>query len=82
MKLNIRLHPGSSQEKIEKLTDLSYERRSTYPEVRSIGLWIKEKPIEGKANESLVKSLRKYFKGKEIKIISGLKSRNKIVEIK
>lgn len=70
MKLKIKLHPGSSQEKIEKIVEGEY------------GVWIKEKPIDGKANDFLVKLLRKYFKVKNLKIISGLKSRNKIVEIK
>ena len=41
---------------------------------------IKSIPQKGKANKEIVKELKKYFK-KEIKIISGLKSKEKIVEI-
>ena len=66
--LKIKLHPASSQEKIEKINEEEYE------------VWIGEKPIDGKANEELVKVLKKYFK-KQVKIVHGLKSREKIVEI-
>lgn len=69
MKISIKLHPNSSQEKIKEITkDKEYE------------VWIKEKPINGKANEELVRVLKKYFK-KQVEIISGFTSRKKIVEI-
>lgn len=69
LKIKIKLHPNSSQEKIIEIEkDKSYE------------VWIKEKPIDGKANEKLIKCLKKYFK-KEIKIVHGFTSRNKIIEI-
>ena len=41
---------------------------------------IKSIPEKGKANKEIVKELKKYFK-KEIKIVSGLKNKEKIVEI-
>jgi len=69
MKLRIKLHTNSSQEKIEKLSKTQYE------------IWIKEKPINNKANEYLIKLLKKYFK-KDVKIKSGFTSRNKVVEVK
>ena len=69
MKIHIKLHPSSSQEKIQEIEkDKEYE------------VWIKEKPIDGKANEELVKILKKYFK-KQVRVVHGLKSREKIVEI-
>lgn len=69
MRIYIKLHPNSSQEKIEEVEkDKEYE------------VWIKEKPIDGKANEELIKVLKKYFK-KDIKIVSGFKSRKKVIEI-
>jgi uncharacterized protein len=67
--VKIKLHPSSSQEKIAEVEkDKEYE------------VWIKEKPIDGKANKELVKILKKYFK-KDVSIIHGLKSRDKVVEI-
>ena len=68
MKIKVKLHSNSSQEKIEKKSKEKYE------------VWLKEKPIDNKANERLVKVLKKYF-GKEVRIKSGLTSRNKIVEV-
>jgi len=68
MKLKIKLHPNSSQEKIEKISEKEYE------------VWIKENPIDGKANIALLKFLKKHFKS-EVKICSGFTSKNKIVEI-
>ena len=70
MKISIKLHPNSSQEKIKEIElGKSYE------------VWIKEKPVDGKANESLLKFLKKNFR-KDIKIISGFSSRKKILEVR
>ena len=70
MPVLIKLHTNSSQEKIVEIEkDKSYE------------VWIKEKPIDGKANEQLIKFLKKYFK-KDVEILSGFNSRIKRVEIK
>mgnify|MGYP003992062575 CR=1 FL=1 len=69
MKINIKVKSSSSQEKVEKIDDQNYL------------VWLKEKPIDGKANVKLMKILRKYFK-KEVEITSGLTSKNKIIEIK
>ena len=41
---------------------------------------VKEAPEKGKANKSVIKLLEKHFK-KGVKIISGEKSRRKIIEI-
>lgn len=69
MKISIKIHPNSSQEKIQEIEkDKSYE------------VWIREKPVDNKANIQLLKILKKHFK-KEVQIVSGFSSRNKIVEI-
>ena len=48
MRLKIKIHPSSSQEKILKISECEFE------------VWIKEKPIDGKANDSLEKFLKNY----------------------
>jgi len=68
MKFSVKLHPNSSQEKIMKISEKEYE------------IWIKEKPLDNKANIELIKLLKKYFK-KDIEIISGFKSKKKIIEL-
>lgn len=67
MRIKVKLHPGSSQEKILKLGEGEYE------------VWIKEKPIDGKANKFLEKFLKKEI-GFMGKVVSGFTSRNKILE--
>ena len=69
MKIKVKLHPNSSKEKIKEIEkDKEYE------------VWIKEKPIDNKANEKLIKILSKHFKRK-VSIKSVFTSREKIVEI-
>ncbi len=68
MKIKIKLHPNSKQEKLVKLSEEQYE------------VWIKQKPIDNKANLYLEKMLKTYFT-KSVKIISGFKSKIKIVEV-
>ncbi len=68
MKVKIKVHTNSSQEKLKKISDSEFE------------IWILEKPIEGKANVAIEKFLKKEL-GKKIKIVSGFNSRIKFVEI-
>ena len=66
--MRVKVHANSSQEKILRVEKDFYE------------VWLKEKPIDGKANLSLLKLLRKEF-GKNFKIKSGFTSRIKILFI-
>jgi uncharacterized protein YggU (UPF0235/DUF167 family) len=70
MKLNVRIKPNASRSKVEK-TDQGYTVFVTQP------------PIENKANLALIESLSDYFDipKSRIKIVAGLKSKNKVVEI-
>ena len=68
MKIKIKIHSNSSQEKIEKISENEFE------------VWIKEKPIQGKANEELIKLLKKYFR-KPVKIVFGFNSKIKLIEV-
>jgi hypothetical protein len=49
----------------------------------NILIGLKSKPEKGEANKELIKKLAKHFDvhSSSIKILSGLKSKNKIVEI-
>jgi uncharacterized protein YggU (UPF0235/DUF167 family) len=50
---------------------------------RKITLGVRAKPIKGKANEEMIKKLAKYFSvpSSKIRIVAGLRSKNKIIEI-
>ena len=68
MKIKVKLHLNSRQEKIIKLSEDFYE------------VWIKEKPIDNKANFYLEKYLKNYFGG-GVKVVKGLTNKNKVVEV-
>jgi len=69
--IKIKTHPGSKKEKIIRKTEDSLE------------IWLKEKPIENRANKALINLLSDFFKIKEskVRLIRGAKTRNKIIEI-
>jgi uncharacterized protein (TIGR00251 family) len=71
MKIFIKVKPKAREEKVVKIDSNHYL------------VHIKEAPEKGKANESVIKSISKYFAvpKSHIKICSGLTSRQKSVEI-
>ena len=71
MKLSVYVQPGAKKTEISGMHDGKIKIRVCAP------------PVEGAANEVLVKFLSKQLKISKsgIKIISGEKSRHKIVEI-
>ena len=71
MKFSVRVQPRSSKEAVTKNAD------------GSLRVYIRQAPAGGEANKSLIKALSAYYgvRRSEIKIIAGLKNRNKIVEI-
>ena len=66
MKQKIKVIPNSKIEKIFMKDNL-------------LCIKIKEKPEKGKANNSVIKNLEKYF-NKKVRIVSGFTSRNKVIE--
>jgi hypothetical protein len=71
MKIFVKAKPNSKQEKVEKIDEQNYV------------VFVKEPPVQGKANNAIRNALAVYFKtgSSNIKIISGYTSRNKIIEI-
>lgn len=76
MLIKVRVRPNSGTQSVEKvkLPGFSEEEGQIY------FVKLKSHPEEGKANLELIKILQKYF-GKEVRIKSGFRSRNKLVEI-
>lgn len=68
MIIKIKVKPNSREQKIEKISDNEFK------------IHLKEKAENNKANLELLKLLRREFK-KPARIIKGLKSKNKLVEI-
>ena len=72
MKISVKVKLKSKQKKVEKIKKNFFQ------------VSIKEKPIKGKANKALINILAGYFNisPSRIKVASGLKSKNKVFEIK
>lgn len=67
-----------------KVKLFSHEEKIIQSENGVFTVCVKEPPSEGRANAAVVKMLSKHFKvpKSSIAIISGYKSRNKVIEIK
>ena len=65
--------------------DVEVEFRNDFVRVdgNRILVGLRSRPVKGKANLELIKKLAKYFKvsSSQVRIVSGLKSRRKTVEI-
>ena len=72
MRISIKVKTKAKEEQVKRLGGDNFS------------VSVKEPPIEGRANEAITKLLAEYFKTSKskIEIVSGHKSKNKIVEIK
>lgn len=71
MKIFIRVKANKKKDKVEKIEGIDYE------------VWVKAPAKEGKANAAVIKILAQHFgvAKSKVKIISGLKSKQKTIEI-
>ena len=63
--LRVKVHPRSKKEEVKK------------GEVWEV--WVREPPLEGRANEAVIKLLKRYFK--RVRLVKGQKSRIKVFEV-
>lgn len=68
MIIQVKAYPHSGKEGIQKVSENEYK------------VYLKKAPEDNKANIELLKYLKKYFKA-EVRIVKGLTSRNKIIEV-
>ncbi len=71
MKLTVKAKTNAKQEKVEKIDEANYI------------VAVKAAPVEGKANEAIIKALAKYFRiaPSTIRLVSGEKSKIKRFEL-
>lgn len=83
MKIFIKVKPNSKKEYITRIDQPSLGLDDKRENIKKFVIAIKEPPIKGKANNAIIKLLSEYFQipQQNIKIINGLKSKNKIVKI-
>ena len=60
----------------KKKEEIKYNKEKNIYEV-----FLKSKPVNGKANQELIKLLKKHFKAKKVEILSGLTSHIKLIKI-
>ena len=72
MRISVKVKANTSQERIEKIDDTNFL------------VWIREKPVEGRANEAVIKALAEYFSvaKSDIALIKGQTAKIKIFEVK
>ena len=70
MKIQVKVKPNSRAEEVNQEGD-------------NFVVKVKEPPKEGKANQAVVKLLAQHFDvpKSQVKIVSGFKSKNKVIEI-
>jgi uncharacterized protein (TIGR00251 family) len=70
MKIQVKVKPNSRTEELSQEGD-------------SFIVKVKEPPKEGKANQAVIRLLAEHFgvPQSQVRIISGIRSRNKIVEV-
>ena len=71
MRIYVRVTPRSSKNEVTKVADGEYK------------VWLTAAPVEGAANEALVKLLAEYFNvaKSNVRIVGGKSARIKIIEI-
>ena len=71
MRMNVSVKTGKSESKVIKKDFADYE------------VWVKARPVKGAANKELIEVLSDYFNLKpyNLRIVKGLTSSNKIVEM-
>lgn len=72
MKISVKIKTRAKEEKVERIDE------------NNLVVSVKELPIDGKANEAVIKILAEFFRvsASRIEIINGYRSKNKIIEIK
>jgi len=70
LKIQVKVKPGSKNEEVTQKGD-------------TLIVTTKEPPKEGRANRQVIKLLAKHFKvpQNQVKLISGFKKRDKVIEI-
>lgn len=71
MKIRVLVKLKTKTGKIEKMGENNFK------------IWVKEAPVEGRANQAIVKMVADYFgiTPSRVAIISGRTAKNKIIEI-
>ncbi len=78
MKIFVKVKLKAKEEKVKKAEATLFDNQENHFEV-----FVKEPPLEGRANKRVIQLIAEYFNIplSKIKIIQGFKSREKVLEI-
>jgi uncharacterized protein len=81
MNITVTAHPNSKKPRVEK--DLSRLRQGFGGQVGRLHVYVKEPPLDGRANEAVIAALASHFKIKkyQVKLIRGRKSKIKTFDL-
>ncbi|HEX2792279.1 MAG TPA: DUF167 domain-containing protein [Candidatus Paceibacterota bacterium] len=82
MRIRVKAKPRSRSEGVEQLTQPTLGL-DTLPQLLVYKVSVKESPVDGRANEAIVRLLAKHFRipTRAVRIISGHASTQKVVEV-
>lgn len=83
MRIIVKAKASAKQEKVEKLTQDSFNFEGIKPEPLEYKVWVKEPPIDGRANIAIIRALAKHFDIAQscIRLISGQSAKRKVFEL-
>jgi uncharacterized protein YggU (UPF0235/DUF167 family) len=83
MRITVKAKPGAKEEKVEKITQPSFDFADDNQKEVVYKVWVKEPPEDGKANEAIILALAKHFEVKRVnvRLVLGANSKLKVFEI-
>lgn len=83
MRIIVKAKPRSKKELVERVSQPTLDLSLGGQELVEYKVSVKEAPVDGRANEAIIKALAKYFDiaPSLVKLISGSTSKKKIFQI-
>ncbi len=83
MRITVKAKPGSREEKVEKITQPTFDFAAEDKKELVYKVWVKEVAEDGKANEAIILALVKHFDTKRVnvRLLLGANSKVKVFEI-
>ncbi len=84
MKIIVKAKPNAKKEAVERLNQPTLGFPGNAPEPDMYAVSVKEPPVDGRANEAIVRVLAKHFgvSRSEVVLVSGHMAKRKVFEIK
>ena len=83
MRIIVKAKTRAKEEKVERVDQPELDLGVGKSEAVTYKVSVKEAPVEGKANEAIVRALAEYFNvaKSQIRLVSGQSSKQKVFEI-